>query len=206
MKRALMLGVLGLCLLAQHSGAAAAESLVLYGISGTDPRYLALTRDFLKERGYDVFVQLGELSLDKHLEKIFRVNRSNAKFMLAMEFAQAENTSVMVAMTDWKEKQPGASRERNAPFPSPGPVEGQRFMGMEELQGKHAALSAKLAQAVAASFQVNVKHVPLFPLLGADLPAIFLRVECKQEALGEVLRLLHTGVQNFLRRDTSNER
>jgi len=38
------------------------------------------------------------------------------------------------------------------------------------------------------------------------MPGIFLRIECKEDALGEMLGFLHAGIQNYLGRDISHER
>jgi len=51
-----------------------------------------------------------------------------------------------------------------------------------------------------------VKHVPLFPLLGVDMPGIFLRLECSQDKVREALGLLHGSIQSYLRRDVVHEK
>ncbi|HVN22696.1 MAG TPA: hypothetical protein VMT71_01895 [Syntrophorhabdales bacterium] len=183
-----------------------ADSFAAYQVTGTDPQFWSMTRDFLKEKGYEVLYQQGESDLERHLEKMSRINRSPAKFLLAMELAPGPNKSVLVAMTDRKEQGSGGVLQKDTPPFAPDASAGRRFFAIDDLQGKYSADSGMLADSVATSFQVKVKHVPLFPLLGANMPGIFLRIECKQDAMREMLGLLHSGIQNYLRRDISHER
>jgi hypothetical protein len=211
------LGLVGLVLLfLTVQPCFAADSFALYQVGAKEVQSWSLAKDFFKEKGYDLLYQLGETTIEKHLEKMGRINRSPAKFLLAMEFVSGDATGVLVAMADRKGAE-GASRAEPA-----GPLTTRtgnvlttfsadaetrnRFLAIDELPGKYASDSGKLASAVAGSFSVNVKHVPLFPLLGADMPGIFLRIECKQDRVGEMLRLLHGGIQNYLRRDVPHER
>jgi hypothetical protein len=194
----------------------ASDSFALYQVGVKGVQSWSLARDFFREKGYDVLYQLGETTIEKHLEKMSKINRSPAKFLLAMEFAPGDDARVLVAMTDQKGIEGGTSPEPGGP-PVPragsdvttfGPdaQAGNKFLAVDELQGKYASDSARLADAIADSFHVKVKHVPLFPLLGADMPGIFVRIECKQNKVGEMLGLLHGGIRNYLRRDVPHER
>ena len=194
----------------------AADSFALYQIGAKEVQSWSLARDFFKEKGYDVPYQLGEATIEKHLEKMGKINRSPAKFLLALEFVSGDATSVLVAMTDQKAAEDGAPAEPGKPSASravnslttiigDAPA-GNRFLAVDELPGKYATDSGRLAEGVAASFKVRVKHLPLFPLLGADMPGIYLRIECRQEKVGEMLGLLHGSIRNYLRRDVPHER
>ena len=145
-----------------------------------------------------------------------KINRSPAKFLLALEFVSGDATSVLVAMTDQKAAEDGAPAEPGKPSASragnslttiigDAPA-GNRFLAVDELPGKYATDSGRLAEGVAASFKVKVKHLPLFPLVGADMPGIYLRMECRQDKVGEMLGLLHGSIRNYLRRDVPHER
>ena len=195
----------------------AADSFVLYQVGGAkEVQSWSLARDFFKGKGYDALYQLGETTVEKHLEKMGKINRSPAKFFLALELVSGDATGVAVAMTDQKAAEGGAPSESDKPLASrtgnglttftADAQAGNRFLAADALAGKYASDSARLADAIAGSFHVKVKHVPLFPLLGADMPGIFLRIECKQDKVGEMLGLLHAGIQNYLRRDVSHER
>ena len=194
----------------------AADSFVLYQVGVKEVQSWSLAKDFFRAKGYDILYQLGETTIEKHLEKIGRTNRSPAKFLLALEFVTGEDASALVAMTGRKRAEgesslepgkPPATRNGKGPTTFVRDAEtGSRFLAMDELPEKYASDSGKLASAIADSFSVKVKHVPLFPLLGADMPGIFLRLECKQDRVGEMLRLLNGGIQNYLRRDVPHER
>jgi hypothetical protein len=189
-----------------------ADSFAVYQVGAKEQQSWSLVRDFFKEKGYDVVFQQGETTLEKHLEKAARINRGTAKFLLALEFVSGDDASVLVAMTDRKGAEGGSpSAEPGAPPAprtgnglttfAPGAQVGNRFLAIDELPGKYAADSGRLADAVAGSFNTKVKHMPLFPLLGVDMPGIFLRIECRQDKAGEMLGLLHGSIQNYLRRD-----
>ena len=193
-----------------------AGSFALYQVGTKEVQSWSLARDFFREKGYDILYQLGETTLEKHLEKMSKINRSSAKFLLAMEFVSGDDTGVLVVMTDRRgpggdtsPESGGAAMSRTGKDVTtfaPDVQAGNRFLAVDELQRKYASDSTRLADAIAGSFHVKVKHVPLFPLLGADMPGIFLRIECKQDKVGEMLGLLHAGIQNYLRRDVSHER
>ena len=211
---AILTGIVTMFVAAQSSSGA--DSFALYQVGTKEVQSWSLARDFFKEKGYDIVYQLGETTLEKHLDKMSRINRSPAKFLLAMEFVPGDDAAVLVAMTDRKGTDGETSLEPGGAAVSrtgkdvtafaPDVRTGNKFLAIDELQRKYASDSTRLADAIAGSFHVKVKHVPLFPLLGADMPGIFLRIECKQDKVGEMLGLLHRGIQNYLRRDVSHER
>jgi hypothetical protein len=194
----------------------AADSFAVYQVGVKEQQSWSLARDFFKEKGYDALFQLGEMTIEKHLERMGRINRSPAKFLLALEFVSGDPTGVLVAMTDQKAIEGGPPAEPGKPSASGtgnGPTTfaadaqaGNRFLAVDALPGKYAAYSGKLADEVAGSFKTKVKHLPLFPLLGADMPGILLRIECSRDKVGEMLGLLHGSIQKYLRRDVSHER
>ncbi len=176
------------------------ENLAVYQVGVKEQQPWVLFKDFFKEKGYDVFFYQGEMTLEKHLERAGKINRGPAKFLLVMELVYGEEGSVLVAMTDQKKAE---SPQGLAGDFQPG---GNRFLTVDELPARHAAESRRLAEAAAASFSVKVKQLSLFPLVGIDMPGIFLRIECKQDKAREVFGLLHGCIQNYLRRDVSHER
>jgi hypothetical protein len=101
--------------------------------------------------------------------------------MLAVDLRTDEKTDVFVAVTDAKR---GTGR----------------FRTIEEVAGQHTGNSMILAKEVATSFGKNVKELSLFPLLGIDVPGIFIRIECKNEQLNEILNKLHESIQKFIKR------
>jgi hypothetical protein len=178
-----------------------ADSLVVYQVGAREQQPWTVFKDFFKEKGYDVLFHQGETTLEKHLERTGKINRGPAKFLLAMELVFGEDSSVLVAMTDQKGSEPSQGGSWN-----PLSGSGNRFLTIDELPARYASESGRLAGAVATSFNVKVKHLPLFPLAGVDMPGIFLRIECKQDKAREMLGLLHGSIQTYLRRDVSHEK
>ena len=84
------------------------DSFVVYQISGKEPSAWTVFKDFFKEKGLDVASYQAEATLEKHLEKLPRINRSGAKFFLAMEMGYGEEQKVLVAMTDQAKADDGA--------------------------------------------------------------------------------------------------
>jgi|GEM_PF-540934 hypothetical protein len=187
-----------------------ADSFVVYQVNDKEPSAWAVFKDFFKEKGYDVTIYQAETTLERHVEKVPRINRSGVKFFLVMEMGYGEQSRVLVAMTD-------QGRPDDEPRGSAGSASGSakasadwgstsRFVAIDDLPTKHAGKSKRLAEAVAAPFKQKVKHVPLFPLLGVDMPGIFLRLEGNQDKLRESLGLLHGSIQSYLRRDVVHEK
>jgi hypothetical protein len=197
-----------------------ADSFAVYQVGAREQRSWSAVRDFLKEKGYEVVFHQAEATLEKHLEKMARINRSQAKFFIALELVQGESTNVLVAMTEQKgQKADGdetvATAERGIP---PASHKGNgltsfaaytqthnRFLAADELPVRYVVDSGKLAEGIAGSFKVKVKHLPLFPLFGLDMPGIYLRIECEQDKIAEMLVLLHAGIRNYSRRDVLHE-
>ena len=91
-------------------------------------------------------------SIEKHVDKINRINRGSAgSVFLAMELLPDEKSHVMVAESEAKKGE-------------------GRFLAIDEIPARFARESDRLAAAVAAPFDVKVKHLPLFPLLGVNMP------------------------------------
>jgi hypothetical protein len=178
-----------------------ADSLAVYQMGARDQQPWIVFKDFFKEKGYDVLFQQGETTTEKHFERIGKINRGPAKFLLAMELVFGEDGSVLVAMTDQKGSEVSQGAGSN-----PLSESGNRFVTIDELPARYASESGRLAEAVAAAFKVKVKHLSLFPLVGVDMPGIFLRIECRPDKAREMLGLLHGSIQTYLRRDVPHER
>src|SRR5271157_1765624 len=128
----------------------AADSFVLYQVGGAkEVQSWSLARDFFKGKGYDVLYQLGETTIEKHLEKMGKINRSPAKFLLALEFVSGDDTGVLVAMTNQKAAESGPPAEPGKPSASQrgnglttftlDAQAGNKFLAVDELPGKYAA-------------------------------------------------------------------
>jgi len=180
-----------------------ADGFVVYQVSDKEPSAWSAFKVFFKEKGYDVTMHQAEATLGKHVEKVPRINRSGGKFLLVMEMSYGEETRVLVAMTDQGRPGDGPRGETGGSSgnakTSPDWGSMNRFVAIDYLLAKHAGESKRLAESVAAPFKQKVRRVPLFPLLGVDMPGIFIHLECSQEKVREALGLLHASIQTYLR-------
>ena len=101
--------------------------------------------------------------------------------MLAMDLRTSEKADVLIAFADAKKGK-------------------GKFLTIEEVTGQHADNSMILAKEVATSFGKRAKGISLFPLLGVDMPGIFIKIECTDEQANEMLNKLHEGIQKFMKR------
>ena len=115
-------------------------------------------RQYFESKGYGVTIVQGETVIEKHVEKVNRINRGPGSVFLAMEFIPAESSRVMVAESDAK-------------------IGEGRILAIDEIPARFARESDRLAADVAAPFNVKVKHLPLFPLLGVSMPGIVVKLE-----------------------------
>lgn len=157
---------------------AAGTNIAFYRMGdGPDEAWAFLKRHF-EGRGHSVAIHRGEVVVEKHVEKVSAINRSQARIFLAVELAMGEKNSVMVATTEAKK------------------AEG-RFLTIDEMPGRFAETSKNLAAEVAASFRVRVKHLPLFPLLGVNMPGIYVRLEFREDELRDMVNRLCIGVEKY---------
>jgi hypothetical protein len=52
-----------------------ADSLVVYQVGAKEQQSWTVFKDFFREKGYDVFFHQDETTLEKHLERIGKINR-----------------------------------------------------------------------------------------------------------------------------------
>jgi hypothetical protein len=170
-----------ICVLFPFTSAYAGDSIVIYRMDSKDRAIWNLFKKSFDSKGYNVSIYEKTDNIDKHLENLNRINRANASLMLAMDLRTGGKTDVFVAVTDAKK---GTGR----------------FLTIEEVAGRHAGDSMMLAKEVATSFGKHVKELSLFPLLGVDMPGVFISIECKNEQVNEIFDKLHEGIQKFMKR------
>jgi len=170
-----------ICLLFPLFSVYSADSIVIYRMSDKSEPIWNLFKKSFDSKGYNMSIYEKTDNINKHLENLNRINRTNVSLMLAVDLRTDEKTDVFVAVTDAKR---GTGR----------------FRTIEEVAGQHTGDSMILAKEIATSFGKNVKELSLFPLLGIDVPGIFIRIECKNEQLNEILNKLHESIQKFIKR------
>jgi hypothetical protein len=80
-----------------------------------------------------------------------------------------------------------------------------RFLAIDEIPARFAPESDKLAAHVAASFNVKVKHLPLFPLLGVSMPGIVVKLEFSEGETTDVIAKLSRGVETYFSERTKKD-
>jgi hypothetical protein len=185
LKPLFILSVLNILLLtvASTTAHAASPTIAVYrvGNSGLDSGASAF-RAF-EAKGFSVILVQGETTIEKHVEKVNIVNRSPAKVFIAFQFVPSEKIRrITVAKT--------LSKKGNG-----------NFLTIDEVPGKFTDESNKLAYAIADSFAVKVKQMPLFPLLGINMPGIFLRLEAKESDLPDFVSKLSVSIDKFMKKE-----
>lgn len=173
----------------------AEDNLVFYNAGKRDLAAWTVLKEYFSSRSYTVSFYQGDGGIERHLDKTTRINTVKSGIFVAIEFAFGEEKHVMVGMTPGEGSASGTRTE----------FDGRRRLlwGVDELPAKHEAQSKRLAELVAAQFQVTVKRMPLFPLVGVDMPGIFISIQCNKEEAGSLLTMLDTALQKYYRRDKS---
>lgn len=172
----------------------AEDNLVFYNAGKRDPAAWNALRAFFSSRNYALSFYQGDGVIERHLEKANRINALKSGAFVGIEFLFGEEKRVMIAMAD-----SGTAGQTNGRTE----LEGRRRLlwAVDELPAKHEAQSKRLAELVAAQFGVRVKKIPLFPLVGVDMPGIFVSIQCTKEEASSLLALLDAALQKYYRRD-----
>jgi hypothetical protein len=173
-------GLVGLLLmfLSFAPGYGAGPGVVLYRVGDSGQEAVAFIKQHLETKGYQVTLYQGESVIEKHVEKANLINRSAARVFIAIEVTGGERRRVMVARTEAK-KGDG------------------RFLTIDEVPERFAGESRILADAVAASFGVRTKQMPLFPLLGISMPGIFIEAQLTEADFRDVANKLYIGMEKY---------
>jgi len=159
-----------------------AQHVVLYQVGEKDPAAMSMMRRHLSAKGFGVSVFDGADTIEKQVELANRINRLRASLFIAIDFSFAEEereeAAVTIAVTDVKKK-------------------GDKVLAIEDVPGAYAASSKEFATLLAGEFNRKVLELPLFPLVGIDMPGIFLRIECSKDEAGEVLGKLSESIQKY---------
>jgi hypothetical protein len=181
MKRTVLVLLLVLGFLPFWDAFAAGEHVAICRMGEKDPAAWGLLRKYLAGKGYRLSIHEGTADLATHIENTNRINAAKAAMLLVMDFGMGEQSKVMVAVTE-------AQKGRG------------RILAMEEVPAAHIEESRECAQFLASSFGTKVKEFPLFPVLGVNAPALFIKMECTKENAGEMLDRLYESLQKCLQR------
>jgi hypothetical protein len=176
--RTVLAGLL-LLLFAIAVQAHAADRTIVFSRIGDDGQEAwTLLKQQFEAKGYNVIIYQAEGVVEKHVEKVSRINRGPGRIFLAVLLTTAEKRGVVVAV------------------PEPEKGEGA-FLTIAEVPARFSGESEKLGGDVAAAFNVKVKHLPLFPLLGVTKPAAFVQLQFRAEETDDVVSALLGGVERY---------
>jgi len=169
------------CLLFPLFSVYAADSIIVYRLGDKSEPIWGMFKKSFDSKGYNMSIYEGADNIDIHLEHVNRINKTNASLMLALDLSIKEKEDIFIAYTNTKKGK-------------------GRFLTIEEIHGQHIDKSIALAKDIATSFNKNVKEISVFPLLGVDMPGVFIRIACTKELAGETLNKLHEGIQKYIKR------
>ena len=163
------------------------EHIVLYRLGVKDPIAWDQLKRYLGAKGYRVSIYDGADNIEKHVEIVNRINKLKAAAFFAMDFSVGETNQAMVAITI-------AKRGKG------------NILAIEEIPAVYANESRELASSLASVFDKGIKEFPLFPLLGVDMPGVFLKISYTHEKTLDVFNKLHEGMQRYFKRGMKDER
>lgn len=170
------------------SYAYADEHFVIYRMGERDQAAWGMFKKYFSAKGYNMSYYDGADSIEKHIENINKINTSNGTVFLAIDLAfGGTGSSVLVAATN--------ARRGKGNIPD-----------IDEVPAMHINDSMELATMIAAPFNKKIKKMPLFMVLGVDMPGIFLRLESPKDKAGEIFDRLHEGLQKYAKRGIKDER
>jgi hypothetical protein len=159
-----------------------AQHIVLYHIGKKDPAAVSMLRKQLAVKGFIVSAYDGTDAIGKQVELANKINRLRASLFIAIDFGFAEEqnnkTAVTIAVTNGKSKT-------------------DKVLAIEDVPGVYRASSKEFASLLAESFNARVLEMPLFPLLGIDMPGIFLKIECPKDEGPGVLGKVSESMQKY---------
>lgn len=171
--------LLALCVFAQPLQAAE-NHVVLYRIGESGDKAWTDLKQYFEGKGYGVTIHRGEMAVEKHAEKASIINRGPGKILIALQVTPGERSRIMVAAPEAKKGE-------------------GRFLTIDEVPGEFKQESERLAGAVAEAFNAKVRHLPLFPLLGINMPGIMINMEIKETEIQDAAGKLYGGVEKYFR-------
>jgi hypothetical protein len=182
----LSLIVLTSMVLTLPSASGAGYVIALYKIGDAGPAVVQALSRALEAKGYPLMVIQGDAVIEGHVEKASAINRSAAQICIAFQFVPSDKVRRITVMKTLAKKGNGS------------------FLTISEVPGKFAEESNRLAYAIADSFSVKVKQMPLFPLLGINMPGILLQLEANEKEVGDFASRLCGGIEKYIKKEKNS--
>ncbi len=177
----LLLCLAGLFLFAPIQPLCAAERIILSRAGTGDDALWNGLRKYLAGKGFTMSVYDTPASMEKQVEIANKINKEKAIFMLAVELVPSDHTDAFIAVSNAKKGE-------------------GLILNVDEVPGSHTTRSGELASSVGAAFQRKAKAMPLFMLLGIDMPGVFVRLEVEKARPAEAFDRLYEGLLNYMKR------
>jgi len=162
------------------------DRIVIYRVGEKDQMAWTTFRKDFQNKGYKLYTFEGTEILEKHLENINKINKIRDGIFIALDITTGDKNHVFIAITEARKGQ-------------------GNILTIEEVPAVHLKASQELATSIASSFHKKVKQMPLFPLIGVDMPGCFIHMESTKENLKEMVDTLHNGIQKYFRRGAKDE-
>jgi hypothetical protein len=163
------------------------EHIVLYRLGAKDPAVWDQLRRYLGAKGYRVSMFDGSDSIERHIENVNRINKLGASVFIAVDLGVSDQNRAVIAVTT-------AKKGRG------------NILAIDEIPALYANESRELATSLASMFNKGVKEIPLFPLLGVDMPGLYVKIDYTPDKTSEVLEKFHEGLRRYFRRGKNDER
>jgi N-acetylmuramoyl-L-alanine amidase len=152
-----------------------------------DPAAWDQLRRYLGTKGYKVSMFDGSDAIEKHVENVNKINKLGASVFVAMDIGLSDQNRTVIAVTTAKKGK-------------------GNILAIDEIPALHVNESRELATSLAATFNKGVKEIPLFPLLGVDIPGVYVKIDYTPDKTNEVLQKFLEGMQRFFKRGKNDER
>lgn len=163
------------------------EHIVLYRLGSKETVAWDQFRRYLIAKGYKISIFDGTDNIEKHVEIVNKINTLRAAAFFAMDFGIGDKNQIMVAIT--------TAKKGNG-----------NILAIDEVPFLYANESRELASSLASAFNKGIKEFPLFPLLGVDMPGVYVKIIFTPDKTLEVFSRLHEGMQGYFNRGRKNER
>jgi len=164
----------------------AEDTIGIYLMSYDEMEGVNRLKTYLENKGFVLNIYKKATTLEGHIENANRINRSKVNLVLALDLKISEKERFFVAHTNAKPTT-------------------ENILSIEEIPGRYVERSRELASCVASFFGKTSKEMPLFFLLGVDVPGIFISIDYTKEHLSDIFNRLDSCLKHFFRRDTEHE-
>ena len=165
----------------------ATEHIVFYRMKDASAQHLQALKKYLNGKGYRVSIYEAAKSMEKHVENANKINKEKASVFIAIDLSVGDKKNIFIAIPDTKK------------------VEG-KFLAVDEVPEFHIDSTRQLASMLAESFKTRFLRLPLFPVAGIDMPALYMNMEITGNTLTPSFESFHQGLQKYFQRRNKTEK